>query len=282
MAQSDRRSLSGPLSFGLVLPLLIIFLFVFCWPIIKLLGVSLFDPAFTLDHYREVLGNDFTQVIFLRTFRVSLLVAALALLIGYPIANLMRSSPPFWAMVIGACVLIPLWTSVLVRSFAWTVLLQRNGAVNAILQSLGITNAPLSLLYNEIAVIVAQAHVMLPFMVMPIYQSLRAIPDELPRAGLSLGASNLAVFWHIILPLSRPGVLAGFLMVFVVSLGAFVTPALIGGPGSMMLATAISTEITEKFNWARGATLSALLLIAVAVLLLIFSRFMQLNKLEQK
>ncbi|MFK4825606.1 ABC transporter permease [Paenochrobactrum sp. BZR 588] len=279
---TNRKDLSTGTSWMLVAPLLTILLFVFCWPIIKLISTSFFDPDFTLRHYREVLTDDFTLIIFWRTFKVSFLVALLALAIGYPIANLMRNVSPIWAAVIGACVLIPLWTSVLVRSFAWTVFLQRNGVFNSFLQWTGITNAPLPFLYNEIAVVVAQAHVMLPFMVMPIYQSLRSIPEEFPRAALSLGASQISVFRLIIWPLSRPGVLAGSLMVFIVTLGAFVTPALIGGPRSMMLATAISNEITEKFDWPRGATLSALLLISVMCLIAVFSRFLKLNKLESR
>lgn len=281
-AETNRRSLSLSSSLMLVLPLLLILLVVFLWPILRLIATSLFDPDFTLRHYQAVLSDDFTLIIFWRTFKVSFLVAALALIIGFPIANLMRNASPMGATIIGACVLIPLWTSVLVRSFAWTVFLQRNGVFNTFLQWTGITDAPIGFLYNETAVIVAQAHVMLPFMVMPIYQSLRAIPEEFPRAALSLGASHGSVFRHVIWPLARPGVTAGFLIVFIVSLGAFVTPALIGGPRTMMLATAISNEITEKFDWARGATLSAILLIAVLVLIAIFNRFMKLNQLDQR
>jgi mannopine transport system permease protein len=279
-ATADRRRLASGPSWLLIAPLLLVMLVIFCWPILQLIKTSLFDPDFTLKHYREVLGNEFSLTIFWRTFRVSFLVACFALVVGYPIANLMRSASPFWTAMIGACVLIPLWTSVLVRSFAWTVLLQRNGVFNSFLQWIGLTDAPVAFLYNEAAVIVAQGHVMLPFMVMPIYQALRAIPDELPRAALSLGASYVSVFRHVIWPLSRPGVVAGFLMTFIVTLGAFVTPALIGGPRSLLLATFISNEITEQLNWPRGATLSAILLVAVMLLIACFNRFLKIARVD--
>ncbi|ALA20086.1 MULTISPECIES: ABC transporter permease [Chelatococcus] len=280
LAAGDRRRLSGPASLMLVAPFVLVLIAVFCWPILQLLSASLFDPDFTLRHYEQVLTSEFTLGVFLRTFRVSFLVACFALVVGYPVAALMRSLPPMGAAIVGACVLIPLWTSVLVRSFAWTVLLQRNGVVNEALQGLGITSGPLSFLYNEAAVVIAQGHVMLPFMIMPIYQSLRAIPDELPRAALSLGASRTAVFREVIWPLSRPGVVAGFLMVFIVTLGAFVTPALIGGPRSLMLATLISGEITENLNWPLGAALSAVLLVMVMLLIGLFSRFLRFGRVE--
>ena len=163
---------------------------------------------------------------------------------------------PLGACCITACVLMPLWTSVLVRSYAWIVLLQRNGIVNNALLDLGVDHQPLRMLYTEGAVIIAMTHVLLPFMILPIYSALRSIPPDLDAAALNLGAGTGAAFFAVTLPLSLPGVFAGSLMIFMLALGFYVTPALVGGPRTLMIATLIGQQATELLNWPFAGALS--------------------------
>jgi mannopine transport system permease protein len=191
----------------------------------------------------------------------------------------MARSKGWQAAIIGACVLIPLWTSVLVRSYAWTVLLARNGLVNSALASTGVTSEPLRLLYTEGAVILAMIHVLLPFMVLPLYSALRTIPDDLSRAAFGLGASGFEVFRRVTLPLSMPGVSSGLVMVFILAIGFYVTPALVGGAQNMMVAQLIASEIGGSTSWAFGAALSTVLLLATLGMMAVFHRAFSLERL---
>ena len=174
--------------------------------------------------------------------------------------------------------LLPLWTSVLVRTYAWLVLLQRDGVVNQILMELHVIAAPLTLLYTEGAVVLAMAHVLLPFMVLPLYSTLRAIPEDYARAARMLGASDFAAFREVVLPLSMPGAASGCLLVFLLSLGFFVTPALIGGPQQKMLATLVQQQVTELLNWPFAGAIVGVLLLIVLVLVAVFNRLVRLDR----
>jgi mannopine transport system permease protein len=182
------------------------------------------------------------------------------------------------AALVAACVLIPLWTSVLVRSYAWIVLLQRNGIVNNALTDAGLISEPLRLLYTQGAVTVAMTHVLLPFMILPIYGALRSIPDEFPRAARNLGAGSASVFINVILPLSLPGVFAGSLMTFILALGFYITPALVGGARTLMMATLIGQQTTELLDWPFAGALSLVLLGATVLLVIVFRKALSLNK----
>jgi mannopine transport system permease protein len=183
-----------------------------------------------------------------------------------------------WAMLVMACVLVPLWTSILIRSYAWIVLLQRRGVVNSLLMDLGVTEQPLRLIYTEFAVLLAMTHVLLPFMILPVYGALSTIPADLPRAALNLGASRFAVFWRITLPLSLPGVFAGALMTFILALGFYITPALVGGPSTLMMATLIGQQTTDLLNWPFAGALSAILLLVTIALAVAFRHLVALNR----
>jgi mannopine transport system permease protein len=182
------------------------------------------------------------------------------------------------AAIVTACVLIPLWTSVLVRSYAWIVLLQRNGVINNALTDAGLITEPLRLLYTPGAVTVAMTHVLLPFMILPIYSALRSIPDELPKAARNLGADSVHVFFKIIVPLSLPGVFAGSLMTFILALGFYITPALVGGARTLMMATLIGQQTTELLDWPFAGALSLVLLGATILLAIAFRRLLSLNR----
>ncbi len=200
------------------------------------------------------------------TVRTALLVTGAALLLGYPVALAMARLRRRAAAVVLAVVLLPFWTSVLVRSYAWMVLLGRHGVINEALVSLGVIAVPLKLLNTPFAVDVAMVHILLPYMVLPIANALRQIDASLPRAALGLGASRGAVFRQVTLPLSLPGVMAGVLLVFVLALGFYITPVLVGGPRDIMLSMLIVQQI-ELLNWPYAACLSAVLL-AVTMLML--------------
>lgn len=256
----------------LLLPMVVLFVIVLIVPVLGMLKQSFWDPDLTFRHYVEIYSRDLYGRVILRTLRISAIVALVSLVLGYPIAYLMARLRGWRAAVVGACVLLPLWTSVLVRSFAWSVLLSRNGLVNDSFVAMGLVDAPLRLMFTEGAVIMAMTHVLLPFMVLPLYAALRTVPQDLLSAAQGLGAGRLATLWHVVVPLSRPGITAGLVLVFVIALGFFVTPALVGGSRAMMAASLIGREITSGGEWGLAAALSVLLLIGAFAIVLVFNR----------
>ncbi len=276
VAASARELSPGP-CWLLLLPTLALFLLVFVAPVLGLVKTSLFDPDFTLRHYRLLLSEDLFLRIIWRTLWVSALVALLTLLLGYPVALLMARLKGTGALIIAGCVLLPLWISVLVRSYAWVVLLAHNGVVTKSLRDLGLIAESTRFMYTDGTVIVAMTHVLLPFMILPLYASLNAIPDDLLRAAKGLGAGDLRAFLRVTLPLSLPGVLSGAILVFVIALGFFVTPALVGGPKSMMAAMLIGQEAAYGGNWGLAAALSAVLFFGALAVVLAFGRFIRLD-----
>jgi len=262
----------------LAAPFFLILLLAFVLPLLMLLRESAFVPAPNLTHYARVFEQPAYLRILLRTLRIAAEATVITLLLGYPLAWLMSRSRGWRLALLLACVLLPLWTSVLVRTYAWLVLLQRDGVVNQILMELHVIAAPLTLLYTEGAVVLAMAHVLLPFMVLPLYSTLRAIPEDYARAARMLGASDFAAFREVVLPLSMPGAASGCLLVFLLSLGFFVTPALIGGPQQKMLATLVQQQVTELLNWPFAGAIVGVLLLIVLVLVAVFNRLVRLDR----
>ncbi len=218
--------------------------------------------------------------ILLRTLWISLLVTLACLALGYPLALLIATAPPRAAPWLLGAVLLPFWTSLIVRTAAWMVLLQREGVVNAALQAAGLVQAPVPLLFNRFAVTLAMVHILLPFMVLPVYAVLKGLDPRLPRAALSLGAPPWRVFLRITLPLSLPGVGAGCLLVFIQALGFYVTPALLGGPNDQMLSYFIGFYANRSVNWSMAAALSVLLLGAVALLVALYGRLVGFDRVR--
>jgi mannopine transport system permease protein len=277
-------TMRGGLSRGtaalMALPLAALMIAAFVWPLVAFLSVSLFDPGFTLEHYAKLFATELYLDVLGETILTALIVTAVTLLLGYPIAWMMAKLSGRWAWIVAACVLIPLWTPVLVRSYAWIIILQRRGVLNTTLVSLGIVDQPLTMLYTFGAVVLAMTHVLMPFMILPIQSSLRAIPDELPRAARGLGASQLRVFTNIILPLSLPGVMAGCLMVFIIALGFYITPALVGGPRTLMISTLITQQAFELLNWPFAAAISTVLLVLTLGIAIVFRRLLNVDRLS--
>lgn len=259
---------------GLLLaPAACIYVLLFVLPIGALLSKSIWGPeGLTAEHYGRLFSQPLYLTILGRTLTISLTVTALCVVLGYPLGFwLTRLKGTAFTLAL-ACVFLPLWTSVLARIYAWSFLLQRTGVVNTVLLKLHVIQAPLTLLYDDAAVVIVMTHVLLPFMVLPIYSVMGSIPRDLGRAARSLGAGLFSEFRFVLLPLSLPGLLAGSVMVFVIGAGYFIVPVLLGGPRSLMISTLINQQILGVLNWSFGAALSALLLAIIALLLAVFSK----------
>jgi len=262
----------------LVAPLAVLLMGAFFYPIGRVLANSVWQSGFTLTYYQHIFTNALYLHVLVRTLRIALIVTLLTLVLGYPVAYVLTELKGWRATLVAACVLMPLWTSVLVRSYAWTVLLQRNGVVNSWLRGIGLIDEPLTLLYTEGAVLLAMTQVLLPFMILPIYSTMRGIPRDLVPASQSLGAGPFAAFRYVLLPLSLPGVAAGSVIVFVLALGFFITPALVGGPQTLLIATLIGQQVTELSNLPFASALAGTLMAIALILILAFNRVLRLNR----
>jgi putative spermidine/putrescine transport system permease protein len=218
--------------------------------------------------------------ILLRTFWIGFVVTALCLLLGYPLAYKLASLPTGVSNLLMILVLLPFWTSLLVRTGAWVVLLQREGAINGLLQALYLTDQPLQLVYNRFGVYVAMTHILLPFMVLPLYSVMRGIPREYMRAAASLGAGPVRAFVRVYLPQTVPGIGAGCLLVFILAIGYYITPTLVGGANDQMVSYFVAFFTNQTINWGMAAALGAVLLIATLALFALYARLVGLDRLK--
>ena len=207
-----------------------------------------------------------------RTFEISIIVTAWCLLLGYPLAYWLSTLPARQANILMIVVLVPFWTSILVRVAAWIVLLQSAGLVNRALIGIGVIEHPLALLFNRTGVIIAMTHILLPFMILPLYSVMKGIPPSYLRAAVSLGSTPLAAFFRVYVPQTYPGIGAGALLVFILSIGYYVTPALLGGADDQMLSYYIAQYTNVNVNWGMASALGALLLAATLVLYALYRR----------
>ena len=262
----------------LALPALLVMVLLIVLPVGWLAWQSIYHDGFTLENYRRIVSEDIYWRSFALTFEISLLVTVLALLLGYPIAYAASAAPKGWSIIILALVVLPFWTSVLVRAYAWLALLQRAGVINHLLQDLGIIGEPLALVHNTFGTVVATLHILLPFMVLPLYATMQTIPRDLLQAGASLGGSPSHTFWRIFFPLSLPGVLAGSTLVFVLSLGFYITPELLGGGRTIMVSMLVSRNVELYNQWGAASAVGVVLLLGVAIIFLAVSRFIPLDR----
>jgi len=221
--------------------------------------------------FRNVLG---------RTLWISGVVTLACLLLGYPVAYFIARQPPGRAAVLLFLVLLPFWTSLLVRTVAWVVLLQREGILNNLLLSLGLVSEPVRMIFNRFAVYVAMVHVLLPFMVLPLYAVMKGISPSYLRAASSLGATPLTAFRRVYVPQTLPGVGAGCLMVFIQALGYYITPALVGGADDQMISYFIAFYASKTVNWGMAAALSIMLLAATLALYALYDRMVGIDKMR--
>ena len=256
-------------------PPLVFLVLVFALPLGHVVWGSLFAPDFTFAFYERMWQTPVYGHVFLITLKISLLTTIFAALLGYPAAYFLASVRPRTRQVLLLCVIVPFFLSVLVRNYVWMVLLQRTGVVNRLLVEWGIVNKPLDLMYNELGVLIAMVNMLLPYMIFPVLSTLLAIPPELRHASASLGAHPVKTFWRVTLPLSATGVAAGGLLVFIVALGFFITPALLGGPKQMMVSNLIEFSVRQVLNWPFAFALANTLLIGTLLLYAVYVRILE-------
>jgi putative spermidine/putrescine transport system permease protein len=264
---------------ALLLPAFLLMTVLYVAPILQVLAISVTEPTLGTANYERLLSNAGVQRVVWTTLRIGLLTTAMALLLGYALAYVIALAQPaaqrWWLLG----VLLPLWISVLVRAFAWVTLLRRQGLVNQGLQATGLIDAPLQLVWNEFGVVVGMVHYMVPYAVLPMLASMREIDPRLLAAARGLGASRGAVFGRVFLPLSLPGVVAAAVLVFIFSLGFYITPAILGGGKTLMAAEWIKLQILDLVRWGMGAMLATVLVAAILATLAVFSRVVDLRRL---
>lgn len=262
----------------LLLPAVGFLLFVFAYPLGLIVLRSVSDPRPGVEHYVQIATVDVYLRVFYLTFRLAVTVTAVTLLLGYPVAYLLvRVRGAVRALLI-FLVLLPFWTSLLVRTYAWMVILGRYGVLNRLLMALGVTDEPIRLLHTSLATHVGMIHILLPFMILPIWSVMSGIDTSLLMAAQSLGASPLRAFRAVFLPLSLPGVWAGSLLVFILTLGFYVTPALLGGRGDFTIAMLIAQQVSELLAWGFASALAIALLVLTLALILLAGRLPGIRK----
>ena len=267
--------------FGLSMPSLLAILIVVFLPILWLSSLSFYNVAgaLSMENYVRIFESDLYRRTFVVTFQISVSVTVICVLLGYPLCYWLSKMTDRKAAILMVFVLVPFWTSVLVRTYAWLVLLQRNGIINSTLMSLDVIEEPLQLAHNLTGSIIGMVHIMLPFLILPLYATMRSIDTDLVRAAVGLGSSPRKAFWHVFFPMSLPGLSAGIVLVFILSLGFYVTPALLGGGRVQMLAQRIESTITIYSNWGASSALGVVLLLMALVMIWLMNRVFGLDKL---
>ena len=246
----------------------------FVMPLVRMATRSLTDPG--PANYEVFFGSSLYVKVLWTTVRTSLIVTVVCLLLGYPYAYVMHHAGRKAQALLAALVLVPFWSSLLVRSYAWTVLLQDTGVINSLLLRAGVIDNPLPLMRNILGVTIGMSHILLPFMVLPIYATMRRIDPDVVPAAEGLGARPFIAFRRVFLPLSLTGVFAGCLLVFVLALGFYITPALLGSPQNAMFSELVVNMVTERLNFGVGSALAMTLLLVTLLLLWIGSRFVRI------
>lgn len=232
------------------------------------------DKTFTLDNFREIRENDLYRTVFVRTVSIATIVTVIDIMLALPLCYYLAKHVRRHRELLLILVVFPLWSSYLVRAFAWRTILGTNGIMNNFLEWTGIVDQPLSvLLFSKQAMVLTYVQVWLPFMIIPVFTVIDHIPDSYLEAAADLGSGGLTAFWRIVLPLALPGIVAGSLTVFSLTMGDYITPTLIGGPGDQMIGRIIADNFGTAFNWPLGAAL------IIPVLLLIFSLMWLANRL---
>jgi putative spermidine/putrescine transport system permease protein len=275
-ARPPRRLVAGPL-----VPALLFLAVVFVYPVVQLLWLSVVDRsgALTGVHYARLFASPVYVQVLLITFKIAAWTTALCILGGYPVAYLLATAAPRVRGSLTLLVLLPFWTSFLVRTFAWIVLLGRNGAVNGLLRAMGITDAPAELIYNFTGVMIGMTHALMPLAILTMVAVMENIDPNLVRAATTLGARGGQAFWRIYFPLSLPGVAAAGLLVFITALGFFITPALLGGRREIMITQVIIEQVQDLLNWAFAGAISLLLLASATLVFYLYDRALGMSTL---
>ena len=254
-----------------LLPLLVFLAAFFLFPVIEVIAMSFREGEGGVSNYVEFFTTPTYVGVLLRTLGMALLVTVICLLLAFPYAYTMTVVSANWRRVLIALVLLPFWTSLMVRSYAWVILLQDTGVINSLLEAIGI--GPVPLIRNNTGVLIGMVQVLLPFLVLPLYSTLSGIDSRYMTAAVSLGARPSTAFRRVYLPLAAPGMAAGSLIVFVLSLGFFVTPQLLGSTQNILLSQLIQQQTSRLLNFGMGGAMATVLLLSTLVILLIASRF---------
>lgn len=218
--------------------------------------------------------------LYTKTLKLALYITLACLILGYPLAYYLANAPAKSANILMIFVLLPFWTSLLVRTTSWIALLQTNGVVNSFLMSIGVISTPMEMLYTQFSTIIAMTHILLPFMILPLYSVMKGIDPTLMRAAMSMGAKPIPAFMKIYLPNTLPGLSAGALLVFIISVGYYITPALVGGTDGQMISNIIAFHMQQSNNWGLAAALGTLLLLLILTLYWLYDRFVGASNIK--
>jgi putative spermidine/putrescine transport system permease protein len=263
----------------LVVPAVVFLVVFFLVPLVMMSIRSLTDPpgAVPLFNYTTFFAQAANLRVLGNTFWIAFLSTLTCVVIGYPFAYLMTIVPGRVAGLLLIAILLPFWSSLLVRTFAWQVILRDTGVINSLLLDLGVVSRPLPLIRTTLGVIIGMSHILLPFMVLPIFAVMRRIDPEFGRAAANLGASPWRAFVRVFVPLTLPGVLAGALLVFVLALGFYITPALLGGARDQMISQLIVNEVQQALDWGSASAMAVLLMAITFAVLFVASRLVRLR-----
>jgi ABC-type spermidine/putrescine transport system permease subunit I len=244
----------------------------FIWPLAAVVIRSIIEPVVGLGNYARIFETSTYVRVIANTMMLAGTVSMLTLILAYPVAWMVSGARGSVLYLCLALILIPFWTSVVIRTFAWMVLFQRRGVLNSLLLSSGLIDQPLRLMHNSIGVHIGMVHILLPFMILPLLSCMRGIDPTIMRAASVLGANPMRQFIDVYLPLTMPGVSAGLLLVFISALGFFITPALLGGPENMTIAVLIEQQTSRLLDWPMASALATLVLASTALLYLVYDR----------
>ena len=261
----------------LVAPFLLLVVVLYLGPILNILWLSVTDPQPGLQNYERLVTSDTLARIIWTTFRICLITTILSVVLGYCLAYAMVHAQRKQQNFMLALLLVSFWISILVRTFSWLMLLGHNGLLNNALESMNIISEPIAFVRNELGVLIGMVHYMVPYAVLPLLVNMQSLDTRVMAASRNLGATGSQTFFRIYLPLTIPGLVAASLLVFILSLGFYVTPAILGGGKVLMVAEYISVQLLVTLKWGTAAMLAALMLFGVLALLFILSKFMKLS-----
>ena len=259
----------------LMAPLLLFLALAYLWPFLGVATWSVTLPEPGLGQYGALVTDQLVQSVFIRTLRICAVVTVVSVIAAYAITVIWVRGTPAQRIVAEFCILVPFWISVLTRAFGWVALLSNRGLINTWLQSVGVISEPLTLVRNEFGVIVGMTHFLIPFAVFPIASSMRGLDERVLLAARGMGASRLRLFWTVFVPMTLPGIAGAALVVFVFALGFFVTPAILGGGRSVMIAELIYLRIFQSPDWGLGAAISVVLVLLVGALMAVLFRYVR-------
>lgn len=262
----------------LLAPAVLVLAAVFVIPLGRLFSLAFTDPAGTWAPFRTLLESPVYRQVVVNTLVVAVAVTAICAILAWPVAYVLSRLKGIWFVIALYGVLFPFWISVLVRTFAWMLLLERNGPLNRLLIGSGVTDGPIALLFNNTGVMIGMVHVLLPYMILPLYSAMTRIDRRLLLASDGLGAGLLDTFRHIYLPLCLPGLAGGATFVFLLSLGFFITPALLGGANAITLSMLIANSVNDRLAWSLAAAGSLALLVIVLLIMGLTARLLPLDK----